>query len=450
MRILVFLHPGTNSRAIFDDLLRGLTQAGHTLIPMDLGPLWARLEAPPAARTTLLVAAGKQVMATIARERVDFSVAMWANAVSTFPAAPGGPGARGPQSFFEAAGPGGTPHRHLMYWLDAPQWAHGGAAVDWSRTGLFGGEALRSVVNNGATAEEMRAVLGFRHAAGLAYGVDLDAFRPRGDVAPARRREFDVAFVVGAGDPAPTASMLAALRSDDPPVEAIRAELAERALGEVARLLEPALGAAEGAKAARLLVDGQLRSRSTPMLTRVRALEGAAAGLLADAGLYVRVSGVLRGVDAWHRAFVVAWLARRFRVLLMGQADLGAWGVEATRLGFGDPAAQATAYAQARLGLNVMRWQDDVGVNLKPLEIAGAGVACLCARRVGLEAILEDGAEVLAFDTPAQAAALVRRAAAEPEWCDEVGRAALARAARDHTWRHRAADLVAIATGGPG
>jgi hypothetical protein len=63
----------------------------------------------------------------------------------------------------------------------------------------------------------------------------------------------------------------------------------------------------------------------------------------------------------------------------------------------------SAAYARGRVGLNVMRWQDDAGINLKPLEIAASGVACASVRRVGLDGILEPVEEIETFGAPAEA-----------------------------------------------
>jgi spore maturation protein CgeB len=146
-------------------------------------------------------------------------------------------------------------------------------------------------------------------------------------------------------------------------------------------------------------------------------------------------------VESFERAFTAAWLSRRCRAAVFGEMNAD-WPVRAERAGHVAFGAMAGWYRRGVAGLNVMRWQDDVGVNLKPLEIGASGVACVCGRRAGVEALFEDGKEIVTFDGPAGALEAVRTLRESPARAREIGEAARARVEREHTWAHRAAVIA--------
>src|SRR5262249_22651970 len=137
----------------------------------------------------------------------------------------------------------------------------------------------------------------------------------------------------------------------------------------------------------------QLTDRHAPMLARIRQLaaqdpswRSGAEALVRSLPLYVKVTSAVRSIEAWERAFTFAFLSRHFRCATFGAGGpaLDAWGVRATHLGSIRWEDQAEAYSRGSIGLNVMRWQDDMGLNMKPYEITASGAVCLCARRAGL------------------------------------------------------------------
>jgi hypothetical protein len=202
------------------------------------------------------------------------------------------------------------------------------------------------------------------------------------------------------------------------------------------------------------LVAGQLAERDTPILTRLVALvaarpelAAAAEALRTDPGQWVAVTMGLRRIEQWERAFVFTWLARRFRCAVFSRPSLDGWDCPAERLGWVEHREQSAAYARGRVGLNVMRWQDDVGLNPKPLEITASGVACLAQHRTGLDELLVPGAEVAAFRTAGEAGERLRELLADDDARTAMAEAGAARTRRDHTWAARAASLLPAATG---
>jgi spore maturation protein CgeB len=154
-------------------------------------------------------------------------------------------------------------------------------------------------------------------------------------------------------------------------------------------------------------------------------------------------------VERLERAFTITYLSRRFRCAVFGSGDYSAWGCTAHRFGELAYDDQAKAYARGRIGLNVGRWQDDQGLNLKPLEISASGCACLCAWRTGFDEMFADGKEAASFRTPAQAALTARELLESPSRLAAMADAGCARTRRDHTWSAWARDVLA-ALGGVG
>lgn len=443
MRVLIMSHPGTNSRDIFLDAARGFEQAGHEVVYWELEPI-QRLVAHAATDPTRRKAAAEDLAGLFERfvrmNRVELTVGLWANGLMALPA-----GERSGQaaSLFEVIGV-----RHVLFWLDAPHWAHQGGVHKLFGHPMVRWPGLLHVVNNPATAEEMRTLMGFGRVLGRPYGIDTEVFRPAEGVTA----KYDVVFGSGPGDPGPTPQMLAELARDEPDVDGITAERVDRARATLAGVCEP-LGASVRAVGERLL-ETQVSDRHRPMLDRLAAIEAeggelaaGVASLRAQPSAYVKVTDSVRWVERWRRAFTAAYLSRRVSVAVFGGMDLSAWGFEGEMLGSVEYGAMARTYALGRVGLNAMRWQDDVGLNLKALEVTASGVACVCERRGGLETLFDVGTEIAAFDGPADALAEVSRLLGDDDARAAMANAGMERTRREHTWRAWAEAVVQAARG---
>jgi hypothetical protein len=448
VRILQLAHPGTNSRDIFLDTESGFREAGHEVIRWELEPMLALASSqhPPEVRTLFARGAGEMVRRLIEANRVDLTVGLWANGLFGMGVSPDT--GSGPRSFFNQVN---VPH--AMFWLDAPHWAHNGQIRQHFGSPLFREPQLINIINNPGTAREMTEVLGFGRTLAEPYGVNTEVFRPATGVACAH----DVVVNVGPGDPAPTETMLRELGSDDPDLDAIRRDLAPGAIESMRRqaaeagLTDPAIGALVEA-----WVESQLDEPGRPLLDRLGAIaaDGEMAGALeqvrACPALFVGMGESARTIDRFRRAFTVTWLSRRLDVAVFGPDALAGWPHGATMLGAMDYRAMSGAYAKGRLAINVMRWQDDVGLNIKPLEITASGVACLCERRSGLDGLFEVGEEIDAFDSPADLLAKARALLADTDRRTAMASAGLARTRRDHTWARWAASVCDFAQGRSG
>jgi spore maturation protein CgeB len=450
MNVLFFVQPGTNSRSTLLDLMKGFRRSGHDALHLDLEPVWSavsRVEHDQALRYRLVSEFTAMVRTFLEENRIDLSVAMWANALTSMSAAAGPGGAAGARamSIFDL-----IPQKHLCYWLDAPQWAHDGELPSLMGTPL--GDLLRSgqvyhAINNAATGAEMGEVFGMRNVIPQHYGIDEETFRPR-----EATKEFDIVFALGPGDPPPTGLMLEMLDAREPDIDAIRHEQAERLRGRLlamATRFKVQAGAAGAVLEA--LLQSQLADRHTPVLARLKAIgatspsaRSAMAELVGNPRLFVDVSMTVRLVESWERAFTLTYLSRHLKCAVFGPGGqtLDAWGTSATRLGELNWEEQSAAYARGRLGLNVMRWQDDEGLNVKPYEITASGTACLCARRRGIDTLFAPGEEIAVFEGPAEARRVAEELLSDSDRLSAMAAAGRARTLRDYTWTAVARDLM--------
>lgn len=451
MNVLFFVQPGINSRQTLLDLMRGFERCGHRVIHWDLEPMWlatARAGADTALKHRLMSEFTAMVRSTITHNRIDLTVAMWANALTSLTAAAGPDGRV--QSLFDI-----LDLPHVCYWLDAPHWAHEGIAlrlIASSAGDLLRSRRIHHVINDPATAAEMRDLMGFVHVHPLSYGINEHLFAPR-DLHP----EFDVMLAVGPGDPPPTPLALDLLDAREIDFEPLRRQAARDVRPRLAELAgRLATGPHDHAPAAIVdrLLASQLTHRHTPMLARLQGLirddpglVGCGMRLCRDLPLYVELTSAIRSIESAERAFTFAALCRRFRGATFGPGGeaLNPWlvrGPGAAHLGMLDWSEQSAAYSQARIGLNVMRWQDDCGLNVKPYEITASGAACLQARRVGIDRLFEPDREIAVFDGPAQAVTMCESLLSDDARRNALARAGRARTLRDHTWTAVAERLV--------
>lgn len=441
MNVLFFVQPGTNSRHTLLDLMRGVERAGHRVFHWDLEPMWqaSARASEPALRHRFTSEFTAMVRSFLTTNRIDLSVAMWANGLTSLSSAVS-PDGRVATVFDLIEQP------HICYWLDAPHWAHEGAMMRLIASGA--GQVLRSprlhhVINNAATAIEMRELFGFAHVHAASYGINEETFRPH-YVSP----DFDLVLAVGPGDPAPTPLARQLLESRQPELEPLRHEFAERLRPAALELAERlSSGSSQSTAAAHELVNRliqtQLESRQVPMLARLQQLVsadpgmfGSATRLSRDPALYVELTSLVRSIEAAERAFTFAVLSRRFRCAAFGPgvAGLEPWTSRATNLGVVEWDQQSAAYCRGRIGLNIMRWQDDEGLNVKPYEITASGRACLCARRRGLEELFEPGREIAVFEGPAAAVQTCEALLSDEPVRQRMAEAGRLRTQRDHTW----------------
>ncbi|MCG8405865.1 MAG: sulfotransferase [Phycisphaerales bacterium] len=440
LRILCFQHPGTNSRDIFSDIIEGYRDAGHEVFVLELAPLWKQT-APGTSvdnqrkATELFV---ETVVSFARTNRIDLCITLWANAVLSM-------GIFENKSFFEHAG---LPV--LMHWLDAPQWAHQGQVTSWP-TWRVNGPLSAHVINNSATAAEVQGVMGFSNVLSVPNAASPRMFRPY-DTGP---QEFDIVFGVGADNSEPTDLMLAELKKDDPDIVAIRKSEGERLRPALEKLLldsvaQPTKSGPEVvASLVGRMIDARMQSRNEPVLGQFAQVSKAhpelanlVLGLLQNPKHYVAFSMLLRDMESWERAFTFVYLSRYFKCATFGLTEpFKSWPGEWGYLGSLKYEDQAKAYSRSRFGLNVMRWQDDIGLNLKPFEITLSGACLLQSYRVGIEEMFDDS-QIVVFDTPKACRENVERLLHAPDELKRRAAAGRARSLSTHCWKHRAEAII--------
>lgn len=439
--ILALIQPGTNSRDIFLDALAGFETAGHRVLRLDLGPIWqatSRGDGQSEVQGALKGDFTQMLMDLVRSNRIDMAIGMWANVPMTFI----NPMLEGRAStVFDALG---VPL--VWWWLDAPHWAHNGVFVQHLRSDIVRGPTSHHIINNTGAAREMRECFGMGRVHSIPYGVDAQSFAGAG-----AQDEFEVVMCLGPGDPAPSSGMKKLVAGAELDWHSARRQIATELEGQIVA------GFAGDAPVRDLIVEllrTQVERRHEPMLSRAEELAAASSQLrqgletlMRTPALYIKVTDLVRSVERFERGVVAARLAQRFRMAAFGPGVAEwaeRWGVasKVKDLGTVDKNDQGKAYRSGCVAVNAMRWQDDVGVNIKPLEITASGVACVCARREGLGQLFDIGTEALQADSPDGVCEEVASLLA-----DEAGRKALAaaghrRTLRDHTWSTRSGEWI--------
>ena len=432
MRLVAFVQPGTVSRRIFVDLLEGCVAAGHDVQVLDLAPVWNYLSDPAPDRAERLAAFTRHVRTLLEQVRPDLTLGMWGNMLNLLMHQMES-GGQVRTLFDDLAIP------HACLWLDAPHWAQGGSVRHLLDSSIFASPTLIHLINNPATAGEMRDILGFGRVESLPYGVT-----PRGT--PAADPEFDLVVSLGYGDPAPSSVALEQIESDDPDMLAIREHAATSVEPRLRQLLAASpLG--ESASGVGRLVESQLTSRDAPMLGRVL---DSIPSLTFHRRLFIEATMLLREIESHERAFTVSWLSRRFRTAVFGRNAIDAWRMKAVDLGEVPYETMGDTYGRGRVALNIMRGQDDHGLNLKTFEITGAGVPCVMRRRVGVEPCFTPGTDIELFDSPLHAATLVDALLRDEPRRRSIGACGKARTLGHHRWATRSAQLASMLPEGGG
>jgi hypothetical protein len=168
--------------------------------------------------------------------------------------------------------------------------------------------------------------------------------------------------------------------------------------------------------------------------------------LLRSPQAFVDCAMTLRRIENWERAFLFAYLSRFFRCALFGGEGLAGWPGRWESLGRIGYADQAKAYSRSWFGLNVMRWQDEHGLNLKPFEITLSGAGLLQSYRVGLDQHFDDS-EMVVFRTPGECRRKVAALLQDPDRLQDIAAAGHARSLRQHCWKHRADAVIRALSG---
>jgi Glycosyl transferases group 1 len=444
MKVLFFLHPGTNSRGILIDILNGFSAAGHTTVVADTAPAAEAMTANPAGANRIRELVTQQLATVITDGQIDLSVGMWANGLTTTI----GTIAEGRYiTFFER-----LRSPHLLMWLDSPERAHQGTLRHVFKGKFFSLPYQFHFINNSETAREMRQMYGFDHVLPRHYGANPEIFKPY----PDERRQYDLAFCACGGSwneaPAWVADELA---RDEPDMLALRTAVARSQRPQRQALLArfPSVLTSAADAMIERLAQMQLERRDWPVFDRVSELAavGGEAGeparlMLKEPELYAAVAEQIRRIDMYERAFTFIHLARHFSCALFGDADYSGMGCPVRSLGNLPYDQQARIYSRAPIGLSVMRWEDDAGFHLKPFEITASGAACVAQERQETQHLFREETEIVRFGTPGEARRKIRDLLDHPARLTALAEAGRARTLKDHTWANWGRDMTAHIT----
>lgn len=128
MKVLFLVHPGTNSKDIFGDMIEGFREGGHQVIRWNLDAHSAVIGGSGVREARELCS--MMLKQFIETNGVELCVGMWANGlVCVNHSVEGGRAV----PFYAGIG-----YKHLMFWLDAPHWT----PQAWE-AGIFGHDLVQ-------------------------------------------------------------------------------------------------------------------------------------------------------------------------------------------------------------------------------------------------------------------------------------------------------------------
>ncbi len=432
MRILFFVQPGEYTRHIMRDFVTGFEKAGHQPMILELASLWNKYGAQP-TNQKLLASASESLVRTVREQGIDATCAMEGLGLRSFAHTTGK--GRHLTVFDVVKVP------HLLFWFEAPQWADAGRYGPFFGTQLMNTKALVHATDNAATAREMRDRLGMSNTIHTAWAADPDVFKPHADT----KAEYDIVVSCGKGNPDPTPLAMKELDNDHPDMMSIRRELVSHIRPFVKEFAGKSPKPAEIESFLEATLESQVADRHTPVLDRMEKLAASdykmgealrAIGAVPQA--LIHTLRIVRNVEISERAFLVSWLSRRFRTLVIGDHNLHKWDVRADQEKAVRHPEMSRALARGKVVVHTARWQDDASLGTRPFEIGQSGLAGVVQHRRGIEDCFESGREMSFFDSPADAAKEIRVLLGDEKLRKSMGEAARARAERDHTWKNRA------------
>lgn len=404
-------------RGIYASALR----MGLDAVEIDLGPIWEELEHDR-------VGVSERFAKSLQDQNVGAVLSYLCNGATNFQCFETADGR--PISMFEALG---IPH--LMLWSDHPQWAVDKFAIQPAVQPLLRSPNNFHFFKSEAAALENADLLGWRNCSCLDVAEDPEAIAPVEYVDP----PFDVVALVGHG-PRFDPRLERWLDHPSPDVQAIAGVVAEgvrEQLDGLWRREAPGLHD----KLMALSEDwidcrrSDHRKAAYRYFVELESVHADGCRILREhPQIYFAAAAMLWEFGEWQRTFVLAYLARRFRVAVYG-GDWSGLGIDGG--GWVDHAEHGVGYAQGKVAINVTAGHDEEGLTHKIFEMAASGVAILHNRQERLSDCFEVGREVMDFETPGEACERVGELLANAEKRKEIARAGNERLRRDHNWEKR-------------
>lgn len=157
---------------------------------------------------------------------------------------------------------------------------------------------------------------------------------------------------------------------------------------------------------------------------------------------------IFYGKHTPYRDEILGRLAAELDVALFGHAWDERWSLEPLPA-LVDSAGLAREIARSRLALELAvlddapePWKDTWRITYRPFFAAACGVPTLVESSPRLGEYFRPGEEIATFESPDDVVSSARRLLADDEGRREMGRAARRRLRAEHTWRHRARQIL--------
>ncbi len=242
--------------------------------------------------------------------------------------------------------------------------------------------------------------------------------------------------------------MLDELEKDAPNFDIIRKKEGERIKNELINTIND-IFSKKSEEFVDKIIDFQLKNRHTPLLHKIESTKNIIDNiddnikiLLDTPTCYLEFSSLLREIEKWERKFSFTWLTRYFKTATFGGCDFSDWPAkEYADYGFINYHQQSDVYSRGHFGLNIMRWQDDCGMNLKPFEITLSGVCLLQAERPCIRHFFNKS-EIVTYNTLTECKTKTEQLLKNQDKMKKMAVDGRKTSLKKNCWEHRAAEVI--------
>jgi len=444
MKIIAFIHKGTNSLGLLLDIITGFEELGHEVIRYDIQEYLLEIANYPKNEIALRNKISIKVEKFILDNRIEFAIGIWSLAIDQFNIEITADGEVIP--LLEK-----LKIPTLCYWWDVPYLHKQGAYVEAFHTGIFEKKYQIHCNNDKYVSQELTEFMNFKNVLTLPFAVNPKVFKPIHNI----KKEYDIVFFSGGGkfsinSTKPTILMLEELNKVNPDINIIRKDLALSLKKEIRAFAKtcPSSLQQQIFKFSQILIEKRLQNKYIPIYkiikeNKLSIFSDVVEFLFLNKEFYIKLSKIIRSIEnSWYRDFTVAYLYKHFKCLILGSVDYTSWGLDYKGDNIPQYSEQSKYYSKAMFGLNLVRWEKDYCVNQKIFEIMASKCCCLQEYRDNVNDLFDIKNDLVVFRTPYEAKEKLDYLFKNKELLNEITENGYRKTILKHTWNDRMKKVI--------
>lgn len=444
MKIVAFIQHGTNSLGLLLDLVSAFEELGHEVLRFSIQDYMLKVANFPEAEEALREELTVEVEDFIINNKIEFAMGIWSLPIDQFKIDVLDTGEVVP--LLEK-----LKIPTLCYWWDVPYLHKQGAYVEAFRTGIFEKKYQIHCNNDKYVSKELTEFMNFKNVLTLPFAVDPKVFKPSNNV----KKEYDIVFFTGGGNnpvsaTTPTSLMLKELEKINPDIEAIRHDLALGLKKQIRSFSKtcPDQFQQKVFKFCQYLIKKRLEDKYIPLYKIIKENQNSQFSdvvefLFTNKEFYIKLTKIVRSIEcSWYRDFIVAYLSKHFKCLILGSVDYTPWNLDYKGNNVPKYSEQSQYYSKAKFGLNIVRWEKDYCVNQKIFEIMASKCCCLQEYRENINDLFDSEKDLVIFKTPYEAKKKIEKLLKNPDKIAQIAKNGYEKTLSKHTWKIRMQEVI--------